>query len=963
MDLKKNTRSKYKNLLVIICFLLFALFESCSSSHYTLNYGLKKPQSQGTLPKSLAPKPQVKLKPKYPAKTYLKPVVDERYSILNGWQLIEASKVKDSSKIISMTGLNTKDWYNAKVPGTILTSLVDDGVYPNPYYGINNLYIPDSLCREKWWYRVSFTVPVKEKGKQVWLNFKGINYEAAIWLNGKHLGNIKGAFKRGKFNATKYIKETGQNILAVNIFPPPHPGIPDEESPSAGTGPNGGQLCLDGPTFICTEGWDWIPGIRDRDMGIWQNVDLQFSGPVTIVDPQVISNLPLPDTTQASLTINAELHNSSNIVQNIDLTGEIENIIFKKNVEVPADSTIKVSFNPSHYSQLKIKNPRLWWPNGYGNPELYNLKLIASANSKQSDVKSVRFGIRELSYEFMVAFPNHERKRIEFDPVKDLKNGKLIFDNVKRVYVGKGTSIPTLRQPSDTTGLHIVSDSNMGPYLIIKVNGKKIFCRGGNWGMDDAMKRVSRARLEPYFKLHKAEHFNMIRNWTGESTESVFYNLADEYGMLVWNDFWMSTQGYNLEPLDKKLFIRNVKDVVKRFRNHPSIAIWCPRNEGYAPVSMENDIAEIIATDDGTRYYQPNSRYMNLTPSGPWHYFKNPADYFTKRARGFDTEIGTPSIPAASSMKKMMAAADLWPIGDVWYYHDLHKGLKNYRGAVNRLYGKPKSLDDFCKKMQMINYDSYRAIFESWNSKLWNNTSGVLLWMSHPAWPSTEWQTYSWDYGTFGSFYGSQKACEPLHIQMNLNDDKVSVVNSTLIVYRNMHAILNLYDLKGNILYSKNIIMNVETNNLTYCFTPEFPKNLPDVYLVRLSLKDKNGKLISQNDYWKSNNSNNEFKEFNSLPSIQLSGKAKIISSVKRNEIAITLVNKSETPAIGVNLELIDNNGKVLLPAYFSNGYFNMLPGEIKQIQITNGKLKSKIAGILVAGYNIGEKNIIELSK
>ena len=151
--------------------------------------------------------------------------------------------------------------------------------------------------------------------------------------------------------------------------------------------------------------------------------------------------------------------------------------------------------------------------------------------------------------------------------------------------------------------------------LVILVNGRKIYCRGGDWGMDDAMKRCSRERLEPAMKLHKLAGFNMIRNWTGEQTEEVLFELCDEYGLLVWNDFWMSTGAYNLLPLDWDLFLSNATDVVRRFRNHPSIAIWCPRNEGYAE-GLEDDLQNIILTEDGTRHYHGNSRGRQLRSSG-----------------------------------------------------------------------------------------------------------------------------------------------------------------------------------------------------------------------------------------------------------------------------------------------------------------------------------------------------------
>lgn len=346
---------------------------------------------------------------------------------------------------------------------------------------------------------------------------------------------------------------------------------------------------------------------------------------------------------------------------------------------------------------------------------------------------------------------------------------KPIFDNSQRREVEKRVFIPTLQDENLITKMTKIEGQS--PYLIIYVNGKKIFCRGGNWGMDDGMKRTSREKLEPAFQLHKHANFNMIRNWTGESTEDIFFQLADEYGMLVWNDFWISTEGYNLNPLDENLFLENSLDVIKRFRNHASIAIWCPRNEGYAPLGIEYALAKQIANEDGTRFYIGNSREINLRPSGDWAYIEKPIEYFNKYAFGFSTEIGTFSIPTANTIKKFLKKEDWWPINDAWHYHDLHSNNQNLEGylkAIDKKYGKSNSLDDFAKKAQLLNYDSYRTIFESWNSKIWNNTSGVLLWMTHPAWPSMIWQTYSYDFESTGAFFGSKKACEPIHIQFNL---------------------------------------------------------------------------------------------------------------------------------------------------------------------------------------------------
>ena len=142
----------------------------------------------------------------------------------------------------------------------------------------------------------------------------------------------------------------------------------------------------------------------------------------------------------------------------------------------------------------------------------------------------------------------------------------------------------------------------------------------------------------------------MVRNWTGESTEELFYTLCDEYGLLVWNDFWLSTEGYNQNVNDEELFMANARETVRRFRNHPSLAVWCPRNEGYATPTLEPRLAALIAREDGTRFYSPNSRYMNLRTSGPWHYLADESEYFLRHAFGFSTELGTPSVPDRKSV-------------------------------------------------------------------------------------------------------------------------------------------------------------------------------------------------------------------------------------------------------------------------------------------------------------------------
>lgn len=915
--------------------------------------GLKQPQPQSELPKGKAPFQTSERVAKRNIPTALVPVQSGEWIISDGWEMTDGKTAMASNKSIFDPQYSTSAWYNATVPGTVLTTLVNQGVYPDPYFGLNNMNIPESLSRTDWWYRCKFTVPKDIDGNQLRLLFNGINYKADIYLNGKSLGDMKGAFIRGEFNITDLVNKNGENILAVHVFPPHNPGIPHEQSMIAGQGLNGGVLSTDGPTFISSIGWDWIPGIRDRNTGIWQDVRLKVGGDIIIGDPLVTTDILLPDTTQAKISIKNIVKNITSKTVNGTLTAKIENINISLPFTLAANEEKEITFTPEQFKELNIKNPRLWWPNGYGRPELYNLELTVEANNKVSDTKSLKFGIREMSYELMVN-DNSQNKRVLYTPNETVNKGKPVFDYINRVAFTKDNNLPTIAKDADTSGLQPLSnDDPVGPFFAIRVNGVRIFCRGGNWGMDDGMKRVSRERLEPYIRLHKDANFNIIRNWTGETTEEDFYALCDEYGMLVWNDFWITTDD-TVEPSDFPLFVKNATDAVRRFRNHPSIAVWCPRNEGFAPKQLEESISAMMAKEDPTRHYHGQSRFLNMGTSGPWGYFKDPSKYYTENAKGFNTEMGSYAIPTANTIRKFIAPEDQWPINDVWAYHDLHHTTQNFGDFINAVdrYGKAESMEDFSRKSQFVTYDAWRNMLEAWNSKMWNNTTGLILWMSHPAWPSMIWQTYTYDYETPGSYFGAKKACEPIHIQMNLPENDVMIINTTLNDYKSVTAGLRFIDLQGKELYKKNIKLDSKANSATKCFVPEKGNNLPQLYLARLELKDAKGKVLSINDYWMKNGDEKSYETINTLPSTTVI--IKTISSKGKTWVEVS--NPSKTLAVAVKLNVVDKNSKeILLPAYFSDGYINLLGGEKRLVELDIPKSITNY-NIVAEGYNTKSK-------
>ncbi len=916
--------------------------------------GLRDTQPAEELPTGKAPFQTSQRVAKKNIPTRMIPVTPNEWLVADGWELGTSTQVLESEKSVFSSDFNTNNWYNATVPGTVLTTLVNQGVYPEPTFGLNNMAIPDTLCHIDWWYRTAFDRPQASNGNRLTLIFNGINYRAEVFLNAKKLGNIEGAFIRGEFDITDIVKEKG-NVLAVLIHPPHNPGISHEQSMVAGQGLNGGQLSLDGPTFIASMGWDWIPGIRDRNIGLWQDVRLKATSDVMIGDPHVITNLPLPDTTKAVVAIHVPLKNRTKQTVSGTVQADFEGISVKMPYNLNAGEEKVLVFNPETHKELNINKPKLWWPNGYGAQNLYNLQLQASVNEKVSDSKKIRFGIRELSYELMINTEEKGNHRVLYTPVDAKNELKPVFNYEKCVYVGEPRmreAIPTLLPDVNEANVfeQLPGDDPVGQFLAFRVNGKRIFIKGATWGMDEMMKRLSRETMESFFRLEKDANFNMIRNWTGENTESLFYELADEYGLLVWNDFWITTDD-TVDPNDHPLFFRNASDVIRKFRTHPSIAIWCPRNEGYAPDGLGTMLYEMIAKEDPTRHYHGNSRFLNMTNSGPYGYIKDNADYYRKYGRGFNTELGAQAIPTAHTIRKFIAPEDLWPINDVWAYHDLHHKSQffgDFMEAVNS-YGEPTDIDDFAKKGQMVAYNTWRAIIEGVNSNMWGDATGLVLWMSHPSWPSMMWQTHTYDYETPAAYFGVKKAQEYIHVQKNLHDDKVIILNNTYTPQKGMTVSVTGYDIKGNRYYSKSAKFDVPAGTKTECFTAEIQENAPDFALVRVELKNRNGVVVSINDYWKNQGDIKRNRTLNELEDVKLT-----ISTGKTGDKWIVNVkNPSKTIATAIKLNACDKNTKeFILPAFFSDGYFNLLPGESRKIELTL-PANAPAFDVIAEGYNV----------
>jgi hypothetical protein len=923
------------------------------------NIGLTTQQDAWTLPQSRDNAYTAPVAKPVSTAPVMQPIAPGHWQV-NGWTLAAAPEVAGDGATLSRAGAPKGTWRGATVPGTVLQTLVDRGVYPDPYYGLNNLKIPESLARQDYWYRTRFSVPAEAAGKRLTLVFGGINYAAEIWANGTRLGETHGAFVRGQFD---YTPVAGENVIAVRVSPPPHPGIPHEQSVKAGVGENGGQLAIDGPTFVATEGWDWIPGIRDRNTGLWRPVELIATGQVKIGDPHVVTDLPLPRTDSADVYVTVPIDNAGGATP-VTVRVAFEGVTVEKQVTAPAGRS-EVAFTPTEFRQLKVSNPKLWWPNGYGEPHLYDVTYEVAGANGVSDTRRDRFGIREVSYDLSLFDAAGALRRVNVQTTDGaLANTPLIdvrHAAIKQTPTGWAESLTLAGERS--RGVTPITEVLPEPHLTIRVNGVRIAARGGNWGMDDAMKRVSYDRLAPYFRLQREAHMNIIRNWMGNNNEEEFYDLADENGMMILNDFWQSTQNFQVEPDDASLFLSNARDTIARYRNHPSIILWFGRNEGVPYPTLNEGLAKAVFDLDGTRWFTGSSNVVNLQGSGPYNY-RPPVGYFTDLATGFSVETGTPSFSTAESIASYTPVGDRWPLGDVLAYHDWHFAgngdTKTFMAALDRMYGAGTSFADFERKAQMMNLETHKAMYEGYQGHLWTKNSGRLLWMTHPAWPSNAWQIYSWDYDTHAAYYGAKKAVEPLHVQLNLPGNELVVLNTTRDDARGLTARVRVVGLDNRELYAHDTKLDALANRATALdavpLAGLFGAN--PMLLVKLSLLGRDGRSVSENFYWRGRDED-AYRALNTLAPVALTASAGVVTtSGSDHVVAVTLANDSAVPALNAKLTLVDEAGKRILPAFYDDNYVSMLPGERRVIAIRYPATVSARPSVTLSGWNVAAATV-----
>ena len=297
--------------------------------------------------------------------------------------------------------------------------------------------------------------------------------------------------------------------------------------------------------------------------------------------------------------------------------------------------------------------------------------------------------------------------------------------------------------------------------------------------------------------------------------------------------------------------------------------------------------------------------------------------YFSDQSGKLHSERGMPNVPVYESLCKMMPAEDMWPIGEMWGKHDFTRDgaqkATSYISLLAEAFGECNSAEEFCTLGQWLNYEGYRAMFESANAA---GRMGLLLWMSHSCWPSAAWCTYDYYYQPGAAFFACKKACEPLHIQYNPISSSVEVVNICRGNLPSLTAELGIYDYKGALLGRQTATVDSPDDSTVSCLRVDFPDGT-ESYLLKLRLLSEDGEVLSDNFYM--------------LPRVTPCRPAGLSHEMKisGNSATVTVRNSDDVPALLVRLSATDRKGGEILPIEYSDNWFSLLPGEEKTVQIS----------------------------
>lgn len=796
-------------------------------------------------------------------------------------------------------------WLPATVPGSVHTDLLANKIIEDPFFRLNEHNL-QWIDKKDWEYKTTFSVDENLlKKDKIELRFNGLDTYARVFLNDELILEADNMFMFWEVSCKGKLIE-GENYLKIVFESPINKGLEKREQlgyflPGAENDQSELGGVADKKTVVFTRKaqyhFGWDWGPRLVSIGIWQDIEINAWNKCKILDLNIIQK-QLTES-KASLSSKIEIESIGN--NTIKIIGLIDS-------ETAFEYTTSLTKGKNKISiPLEIDNPELWWPNGLGNQKLYDVEINLLQANEQIASKKLKIGLR---------------------------------------------NIEVIQEPD-----------SIGKSFYFKVNGQAVFMKGANYIPQDIfLNRVSDEDYENLIKSAVDANFNMLRVWGGGIYEKdIFYDLCDEYGILVWQDFMFACAMYpgNAEFLEN--VEKEARQNVRRLRNHPSIALWCGDNEilsawnrwGWKENVLENQgqgIADTIwkAYDDIFHHIlpdvvsqlDPQKLYWSSSPSagfgelengksGDNHYWgvwwaKEPFSKYKEVIPRFMSEYGFQSFPELNSVKKYALQED-WDINsEVMKSHQRSSiGNVTIEEYMKRDYKNPVDFPMFLYVNHVLQAEGIKMAIEAHRRNM-PLCMGSLYWQINDCWPVASWSGID-NFGNWKAMhYFVKKAFTNILISPDLdtlNNLKVFVISNNL---KNQNAFLNLslMDFNGNILLKKEKKIEIKANSSIVYFEDELNHFLKDLQrnniLLHTEIVDSKGEILSENILY--------FKSPKDLDLPKPEIKHKI---TQRGNTFIVEISSNK---LAKNLYLRADE----LEGRFSDNYFDMLPNKSIEIEFSN---------------------------
>ena len=780
-----------------------------------------------------------------------------------------------------------KEWMFASVPGTVQCDLLNNKKIEDPYYRDNERSL---LWIEfvRWEYRTVFTLDEQNmESDRIKIVFEGLDTFASIYLNDNLISKTENMFVSHDFEVKKFL-QCGENELrvifdsatnAANISEQRHGHLP-------------GSYDVQGKVYIrkaqYSYGWDWGP--RVSAIGIWQPVYIEFSSTAHI---DCVFFKPVNITPERAV-FNIEV--AMERYKNLDI--EVKTTLFCQEQSHCQERAVvnKGSINNLSF-QFSIQNPSLWWPNGYGDQFLYNLKVELFHEKTIIDEYRDKIGIRSVS----------------------------------------------LQQVEDDEGVTFT----------ILVNNQPVYCKGANWiPVDTLIPRFGENNYRKLLQMAADSHMTMLRVWGGGIYEQeVFYRTCDELGILVWQDFMFACAAYP----EHDLFIKNIKDeaekVVLKLRNYACIALWCGNNEndwlfGYSQQKKVDHffgesiyhqiLPEVCDRMDGTRPYWPSSPYGGDFPNDEnagdkhnWAVWSNWQDYRTyadDKSR-FMSEFGVQAMANYQTWLQFTAAEDRRPKSTIMeHFQRQINGTARIFSYLADIYKITTQFHEFIYLTQLLQAEAIKYGVEHWRMRKFKN-SGVLIWQFNDCWPACSWSMIDYHLQPKAVFYYSKKFFAPSLIAFKKIEKNLEIwaVNDSF-EHSSGEIFLRCLNLEGKIINESKQQLEIPPNCskklVSSIQLDEVKKNLHFYHAEWI----ENGILLAQNLYFMKKFRFINFPE----PKITLKWQ-----HMENRQVHITI----SSDVVVKNLYLYHP----LEVLNFENNYFDVLPDRPVKVIVSSEKRRTDV--------------------